>query len=299
MFAHRKTIVRAAILPAVLLAAITLVPAQEEEEKKEKPWTNGTELSWVATSGNTETTSLGFKNNFDYNWTKSKYELRIGFVRAEAPQSDPIAVTDGIQGPFIVDAPLRVTAENYYIRNKYGHTISEKFYWTAGLDWERNRPAGVENRYVAFGGVGNIWWSRDDLKFRTDYSLTYTSQEDVGPKPRDERDFAGARFSWAYLNKFGKVTTYTNDFVLDLDFDETDAWRFNMVQGLAVAMSERLALKVGLEWQYQNRPPMATAEVWLGNPFEDDTATRVPDTTFEYDREKLDTIFTTSLVINF
>lgn len=298
MMVPRRPAARVVVLLTIVLAAVSFVSAQEGEEEAKKPWTNKTELSWVATAGNSESTSLGFKNNFDYLWTRSKYELRIGFVRAEAPQSDPIAVLYGLQGPFIVDAPKRVTAENYYIRNKYGHEITEKFYWTAGLDWERNRPAGVENRYVAFGGVGNIWWSRDDLKFRTDYSLTYTSQEDTGPKPRNERDFAGARLSWAYLNQFGKVTTYTNDFVFDFDFDETDAWRWNMVQGLAVAMSERLALKVGLEWQYQNSPPMATADIWLGNPFEDNAAIKTGGT-FDYEREKLDTIFTTSLVINF
>jgi len=299
MFVHRKAVARTAVLLAVLLAAATFAPAQEEEETTEKPWTNGTELSWVATSGNSDTSTIGFKNNFDYNWTKAKYELRASFVRAESPQSDPVAVEDPAGGdPFLVYAPLQVTVENYYIRNKYARQISEKFFWNVGADWERNVPAGVKNRYIAYAGVGNLWWTRDDLKFRTDYSLTYTSQEDVIEVPGEDKDFAGARFGWGYLNKWGKVTTYTNDFIVDFNFETSENWRFNMVQGLAVAMSQKLALKVSLEWQYQNDPPIGVANVWDVDPFQNDNAQQT-GVAWPYQLKKLDTIFTTSLVINF
>jgi hypothetical protein len=103
--------------------------------------------------------------------------------------------------------------------------------------------------------------------------------------------------SWGYRNKFGKVTEYENTLVFDLNFDESSAWRGDMYQGLSVAMSERLALKLGLRWLYQNEPAyeMAGLVDENGDPVLDaGDPVMVP-----IQLDSLDTTFTTSLVINF
>jgi hypothetical protein len=47
--------------------------------------------------------------------------------------------------------------EQYFVEGRVELTISERFFWNAGTSWDRNHDAGIRNRYVSFGGVGNVW----------------------------------------------------------------------------------------------------------------------------------------------
>ena len=149
--------------------------------------------------------------------------------------------------------------------------------------WQRNRFAGIDNRYVGAAGVGNIWWDREDLKFRSDYGLSYTQQTDVVEVPGRDPSFFGIRGSWDYLNRWGKNVDYVNEFDLYLNMETSKDWRASMLNSVAVTMTDNLALKVSLLWLYQNDPAY--------------TLTSPPEVPVQL--ENLDTIFTTSLVINF
>ena len=66
------------------------------------------------------------------------------------------------------------SAESYYFEGRYDRDITDRFFWFAGAGWDQNRPAGIDQRYTAFSGVGNTWRDDDDVEFRTDYGLSYT-----------------------------------------------------------------------------------------------------------------------------
>jgi len=288
---------------AVLVAAVPATLAQEEE--KDTAWKDSAELSWVATSGNSETNTFGFRNLLKKQWARSMFSVDLGGLRASSTSITRVPVAPDTDNPddYYVreDEEKSTTAENYYFKTRYGRDISDRFFWYVGANWERNQFAGFDNRYVLEAGVGNTWFDVEDRTFRTAYALTYTKQEDVFEMPDAEDSFAGFRVSWDYINKFGKVTEYVNTFVFDFNFDESSAWRGDMFNGLSVAMSEKLALKVGLRWQYQNEPPYELA----GLVDEDGVPVTDPDDPEEQQimvpvqLENLDTTFTTSLVINF
>jgi hypothetical protein len=62
-------------------------------------------------------------------------------------------------------------------------------------------------------------------------------------------------------------------------------------------MTTHLALKVGLQWIYDHQPAFKAVDVFDAPPPPEGTGTRIDTELVALD--KLDTLFTTSLVINF
>jgi putative salt-induced outer membrane protein YdiY len=272
----------------LVLLSLVLCPAvmaADEEEEKKLGWSDSAELAYVLTAGNSETSTL------TREWERALFKSRIAAIRAESTTLTQVAI--GTVGDFTVDETktTETTAENYFIDARYDRKITDRFFWYGLGSWFRNEFSGIQNRYVGAAGVGNIWYDREDLKFSTDYGVTFTKQEDVVEVPGADDTFPGLRFHWDYLNQWGKVTIYENELNLDFNVDESSDWRGAMVNSLTVAMSKTLALKVGLTWIYQNEP--AYAQIPLVGP-------GVPaDTTVPVQLDELDTIFTTSLVVTF
>jgi hypothetical protein len=283
--------VRSAVVPCLVLLALIATPVFAADAPK-LGWSDTAELSYVQTAGNSESSTFGFGNKLVRTWEKALFTFKAGGIRAE---STAFART----ASWIDDAHYRVdekslstlTAENYFLNAQYDRKITERFFWNAGAGWDRNKFAGIENRYMAYAGVGNIWVDRDKVKFRTDYSATYTKRDDVVFDETRKDKFAGFRFAWDYMHKFGSATTYTNTLALDDNLQETSDWRGDMVNSVAVAMSKNLALKASLRWLYANQP--ARVDVPLTNALPPPEPQSVP-----VPLDKLDTIFTTSLVIN-
>lgn len=249
-------------------------------------WGDKAELGYVFVDGNAQSSSLGFKNELTYRWEKALFTFRVGAVRAKTTDITREAVGTPDDFTVITHETDRVAAENYFANVQYDRTITERFYWFVGAGWDRNKPSGIENRYTGVAGVGNIWVDTEKIKFKTNYGLSYTSQEDsLG----DTDSFAGARFSWDYLHKFGANTTYQNLFIFDLNVEETSDWRGDMINSLAVAMSKSLALKLSLQWLYDNEPALIAV----------DLAGSDPPTKVSIEADELDTIFTASLVMTF
>jgi hypothetical protein len=188
------------------------------------------------------------------------------------------------------ESTTTVAAENYYLNGRYDRNITEKLFWYAGAGWERNLPAGIESKYWEAGGLGNIWSDTETVKFRTDYSVTYSQEKDVVEPPDFNGNFLGARFSWVYLHKFGANTTYGNDFTVDENLDKTTDYRGDMTNWVAVTMSQRLALKVSLQWLYRHEPSFTEA------PDPGNVSAANPDLV---QLDSLDSIFMASLVMKF
>ena len=102
-------------------------------------------------------------------------------------------------------------------------------------------------------------------------------------------DYVGVRVSWDYKHKFTKSTEYSNGFVVDYGLNESDNWRADMINAVAVAINSKLALKVSLQSRYNNLPPVELLTVVDG----------MGAAPVEFELDKLDTIVSISLVVNF
>lgn len=280
----RKTTTATLAAFALLLSLPALCAETEEEAKK---WSDTAEFSFVATDGNSESMSLGFKNTAIREWENASLTIGAGGIRVETTTFTRTAVN----GVVTEDKDSETTAEAYYFKGRYDRQIHDRLFWYTGAGWDRNEFAGIKNRYIVEGGVGNTWRDTEELKFKTSYGLTFTDQEDVVENPAVDETFIGARFSWDYMNQLGANTTFTNVLVLDENLDETSDWRADMLNGLAVAMNDHLALKVGLRLLYDNEPSLELV------PNEDGAG--APLAPVEYELDELDTILTISLVVDF
>ena len=281
---------------AVLLAAgiCGSIPARAQDKPSDDHWKDTAEFSYVVTAGNSETSTLGFKDKLGRKWDRSSFELNAGGVRAEATTKTRTAI--GTSTNFAIDeqSATALTAESYFLNGRYDRKISDQFFWFVGTGWDRNRFAGVENRYVGVVGVGNVWIDKDRTKFRTDYSATYTDEKDVTENPNFKANFSGLRVASSLLRKMGDNATWTDDLILDENLDDTSDYRANMTNSLAVAMSRRLALKVNLQWLYDHEPAFQKVDLLNAPP---PAGTKTGTVLAQLD--DLDTIFTASLVVNF
>ena len=308
-----------------MVAIVLLACGAAATPAEEKVWSNEAELSLVVTEGNSDTQSFGLKDTFVYRWTKSRFQLKIEALRTATsddwfeqvdpgftwePGADPPPTTRTHVKP-----PIEPDTENYFIEGRLDREIRKNFTWNAGASWDRNIDAGILGRRIFFAGLGHVWWSREDLKFETSYGLSYTNRRDETFDPERDDKFPGARLSWTYLNKFGKVTTFTNDWVANANLSDVSDWSSDMTNALSVTMSERLALRVSLRWLYNSIPALEDVDVLArvvvldpdGIPGNGDElfqtvasgGSEVTVGSTDVRKETLDQIFKTTLVISF
>jgi hypothetical protein len=308
-----------------MLCAIDGVYAAEENEEEKPAWTNSTDLSMVVTDGNTEAETWGFKNTLRRNWKRARFQLKLDSVKSGTADDRFVVIEPGLEwfpgeeipagATSVVTPGLDPDVERYFAEGRYDRDITKRLLWHLGGSWDRNEDAGILNRYIGFGGLGHVWRKDEDFRFATSYGVSYTDREEDEPDPEKDDQFFGLRLSWDYMNKFGKVAVYENDFTANMSQKDTSDYSLNMVNALSVNVSDHLAMKVSLQWQYENEPALEDVDVVAyvelvdpdGEPATGDEFFRTVSsggfelTIGEEDirKDELDTIFRTSLVINF
>lgn len=244
------------LIPAILLSLLTLLPgsiaAQERDE--EQGWSDTAELSFVAVTGNAESTTLGFDNTLRRVWAGARFKLEAGGLRAETTELRRRAV--GTPGDFRLEEEeeRRLAAESYHLRGRYDREISEHTFWFAGAGWERNEPSGLRNRFSVVAGAGRRWFETERTRLFTDLGLTFTDQEDVVEAPGADTSFPGLRLSAEYRRLLTETTTYEAGLIVDENLDDTSDLRADLVNSLAVAMNRHLSLKVSLQLLFDHQP---------------------------------------------
>jgi hypothetical protein len=295
----------ACCLCVLLLAVPATVLAQDEEEDK-TGWANTTDLSFVVTSGNSDTQTLGLADVLTRTWKRSRVRFRFNalksdtaddrFALVEVPDGGPPDGTDPEDLPWVVITPSRdPDVENYLVEGRYDHKISEKFVWNAGASWDRNKDAGILDRYIAFAGLGNIWIDKERTEFDTSYALSYTDRTEEIVDPTKDETFSGLRLGVAFSQKVGKNSTYNNDSTFNTNLSDTADFSVDMTNAFSVSMGEHLALKVSLQWLFANEPALEEIERFI--ILDDGTEIQLGDVIVR--KDDLDTIFRTSLIVNF
>lgn len=319
-----RPLIAAIFMGALAAGAATAAEAPTADPPK-KAISNNTEFSLVFTEGNSNTATVGFKDTFLRRWTDAVFRLKLEALRAETSDDWFEQVEPGYTwlpgetpppaASSLVKPPTEPDAENYFVEGRFDRTIRKQFNWNVGASWDRNEDAGILSRWIVFGGLGNLWRDRDDLKLQTSYGLSYTDREEETPDPEKEERFAGLRLTLNYTQKFGASTTYAIDWTTNVSLSDPGDWSSDMTNSISVTMSKKLSLRVSLRWLYNNEPALQdvdqVARVVVRDP---DGVPGSGDEYFEtvseggYEvvfgetqvrKEKLDTIFTTGLVVTF
>jgi putative salt-induced outer membrane protein YdiY len=267
--------VTTAIAAGVLLAPASAARAQQTATPTGKAATDdkafkldapglyaNADLSYVMTSGNSSTSSLGFKGDITRRFTRHSIGFAAGGIRTSSSPDARVAI--GTPDDFEVRIPdAEPTAAAYYARGRYDFKLSERLFYTAGAGWERNRFSGIENRWVVDTGLGYVFVDTGRTLFRGAAALTYTNEGFTVDSGADG-SFIGGRVGWDFRHKLFATTTFTHALIFDQSFEDGSDSRFDAQFGLHVAMNAKLGLKVNWRILYENQP--AFAEVPLFTP---------------------------------
>ena len=121
-------------LCVIATICLALPALAQEEEKEEGPWSGKATLGYLATSGNTDSTSLNA--GFELGYTKNKW---IHAFKATAINSTEDEIT---------------TAEAYEAGYKAERNFSEHNYMFGQLQWRKDRFSGYDTQFAQTVGYG-------------------------------------------------------------------------------------------------------------------------------------------------
>lgn len=280
-------------LVALGLTILILTGAGFGQEAKKPglfgPWVATAELSYVVTGGNTATSALSFGTSFSRKWTNDTLLFKSYVLKSNATTTTRTARGTETDFDVLEQSMTRKVAENYLLAGQYDRRISKKLLGQAGVGWDRNRFAGIDDRLIATLGFGYAWLEKPRTMVKTSAGMTYTLRQYVG---LDWESFGGLRFSVTADQKLFESSSFSSVFVLDDNLKDTPDWRFDWANSVTASLSKSLALKVSLRTLYTHQPALQGLPLFdlVGDP---------TGLTVFVPLKKLDTFLTTSIVINF
>ncbi len=273
-------------LAIFLTSSIWAPPALAQDSVAERVWSNSTELGWVFTYGNATTNSFNLRNVFEYEWLDADLNLEFGILRA-ASGDERFAL--GTEEAFeIIEPPVEPDTERMYATARYLKNVSNRFFWYGRFDVERDQPADITFRLTPAGGAGNNWETLENIELRTGYCFGYSA----GSMTFDgSSNYFGYQLFYEFDMKVNDNTDIDSSMTLDGSIMSPSNYRFHWANGIGVAINERIALKASLRLVDRNDP--AQEEIDL-----EDLSGAVLGNVI-VSKKKLDSGFTTSLVINF
>lgn len=235
-----KTLVGLALF--LWLAATGAAPAQTPECPCPVPppgppplWFGKAELSFLSTSGNTDTSSIGGNLELNYNPKPWLFTLKGAALHA---------ATDGV-----------TTAETFTASLRGARSLTERLDAFAGAGWLRNRFSGINNIYNFDAGAGYKLLVGPAHFLLAEGGFGYTSEQDillgvVVPY----RNYANARAALNYKWQFTKAAAFTNDFTYLLDLDRTSNWFIADKAAVTAALSRVFALQASWTLFFRNEP---------------------------------------------
>jgi putative salt-induced outer membrane protein YdiY len=275
-------------------AALALVLAPSAGAAIIPGWYSTTDLMFTLQRGNSQTLNLGINANLTRQWLRTAWKTNCSFVRQDVNEPTRRAVNG------VLETGERTTkSEKLFVNSNLERRITERFLWNVGGSAERDIFAGLKRRLLGQVGIGYLWQKPDNTnRFQIGIAGTYTDQEELVDDPDTENQFAGVRGTLEGEARFGdrKQHVYNSTLVVDENLQQTEDTRANWQNSVSVAINQKLALKFGVTFGFDNLPQLVEFDEFTRLPGGGllETGRKVPGRA-----EKLDTTATISLVINF
>jgi putative salt-induced outer membrane protein YdiY len=229
---HTRRLAALGVLTVVISCA-GVVPGAAQTPPKDPPplWDASLGASFVGTSGNSDTSTLGADASLHRRWPVWKMEATFSAVRT---------TDSGIQ-----------TAERYLGTVRADRRISTLLSFTAGERLEHDPLAGMDLRSVTDAGLD--WALVHDTRWTLD-GLTSLAVNHEQPVLGDGRNDPIAVLQAKSKIVLGPAADTTQRFTIYPDFSDSSAYRAEAEVTAQAAMNSRLALKIGYLWRRSNEP---------------------------------------------
>jgi len=223
------------------------------------------------------------------SWAKDSLTIKTFTLSSHATTATRTAVGTETDFDIVELKTKRLVAENFMVATQYDHRLSQKVVAEFGLSWDRNQFSGVASRFILSAGTGYAWVETKRTKFKTDGGFTYTLRKYIG---QPASSFAGFRGIATFEQKILETSSFLSQFIFDENLKRTVDWRYDWTNSVSASISRSLVLKTSLRILYAYLPADEAVPLVDLNGLPTGLTVQVP-------LKKLDTIFTTSIVINF
>ena len=135
---------------------------------------------------------------------------------------------------------------------QFDHFVSEKWYWSGLLDWERNTFQDLERRQLVGGGLGYQFFDTELIRLSIDGGIGYSIEEYSIDTDRKSMVFRESTDFTYRLNALGLQFFHRNTFV-GL-FDRSGDWRAQSETGFQLPVIGKLTAQAKLKFDYANNP---------------------------------------------
>ncbi|MDD2804135.1 MAG: DUF481 domain-containing protein [Elusimicrobiales bacterium] len=212
----------------VSLLALGLNAAAQEV----KPWKDAAELSYVQTAGNSKTSTISGKNLYNYDWGKTALEIVAGGLGTKSRNT--------------------VTAEQFNASEKLSFKLTGKNYAFQKTAWDKNRFAGIQDRWDAAIGVGRHILNTADDNLFAELGGGYIL-EDRMPGV-DNESFGTFRGYAKYIRTLSASANASQDLEYLGNLKDSSGYRMNAETALVASISTHFSLKASHTWKYVNLP---------------------------------------------
>lgn len=220
MFTHR--------LALLLTLAIPLAAQQTEPSL----WSGSGEISYVSTSGNTDTSTLGTAFDLLYQprpvWSA---ELKAAFVDSENQGEQTARALTALLG---VNRDLRETLTTY-----------------ARAAYLQNRFAGIDRRLTYEAGLGWDVIETDRQALRLEAGLGHTQEERIDSP---DVSFASGRTGANYRWNFSETSSFNEELSLLMNLESGGDYRILNVASIQAGLTSIFSLKVSHALSYVAEP---------------------------------------------
>jgi putative salt-induced outer membrane protein len=212
-------------------------PCPEPPPQPDPVWFGRADFSFLSTSGNTDTTSIGAALELNYRPKPWLFTIKGGYLKG---------ATDGV-----------TTAESFAGSLRASRDLTERIDVFVGGSYLRNRFSGIDNLYGFDGGAGYKLLLGPVHFLRVEGGVGYTHEEDIITDPitiTTSRNYANAKSGLGYKWQFTKNAYFTNDFAFLADLDDTANWFITDKAAITANISKIFALQASWTLLYRNQP---------------------------------------------
>ena len=210
-------------------------PCPEPPPPPPPVWFGKLNFSFLSTSGNTDTSSIGGALELNYKPTPWLFTLKGAYLRG---------ATDGV-----------TTAETFTAGLRGSRDLTERVDVYAGAGYLRNRFSGINNLFSIDGGAGYKLFNGPSQFLRVEGGFGWTSEEDIlDGVVVPSRSYANARAGVGYKWQFTKTAAFTNDFGFLLDLDDSANWFMTNKAAITADISKVFALQASWTLLFRNQP---------------------------------------------
>ena len=223
---------RALLILLLTLLGLPVAPDRvRAQEPDERSWSAEAEVSFVGTSGNSNTETLGLGARFDYAPGLWRTETKVSFIRSEADDEIKARSLDAsVQGTRTLYERLGVYAKGGYLRDRF---------------------AGIDDRYAVEGGVA--------FSAMPEGTHVLTARGGFGGTRElraadEDRSLATANVSATYAWTFSENSVLTNDVSATADVRDRGDWRLTNALSISAGLNSILSLKLSHQVGFLNDP---------------------------------------------